>query len=374
MVRHTNKQILILGGTGAMGTYLVQMYKDKPDVDCFVTSRKHLSDFSNIHYVHGNAIDDTFLFNLLKQKDWDAIIDFMSYSTEQFQKRVNDLLNATHHYIFLSSARVYADSENPIREDSPRLLDVCTDNEYLGTDEYALAKARQEDLLQNSAKKNWTIVRPYITFSEYRLQLGVLEKEQWLYRAQKGKSIIFSKDIASKYTTMTHGKDVAKGIYALIGRKEAMGEIFQITAPNPIKWEEVLTLYTETIKKVTGKKTNVIFTDHHEMIVGGGTIYQWKYDRLFNRRFDNTKISRFIEQQEITDPKITLEVALEKFINSPKWLEHNIYDMNREIEIGLRTGEYPSLCKQKNIRCFLKLACARLHILNFIRKIRHHFD
>ena len=54
--------------------------------------------------------------------------------------------------MFLSSSRVYASQESPIREDSMRLLDVSHDSIYLKTDEYALAKARQEDILRKSGK------------------------------------------------------------------------------------------------------------------------------------------------------------------------------------------------------------------------------
>ena len=75
-----------------------------------------------------------------------------------------------------------------------RLLDVSHDSIYLKTDEYALAKARQEDILRKSGKNNWTIIRPYITYSESRLQLGVLEKEAWLYRALKGFQEMFWKN------------------------------------------------------------------------------------------------------------------------------------------------------------------------------------
>ena len=35
-----------------------------------------------------------------------------------------------------------------------RLLDISKDDKYLRTDEYALAKARQENILQKSGK-NW---------------------------------------------------------------------------------------------------------------------------------------------------------------------------------------------------------------------------
>lgn len=75
--------------------------------------------------------------------------------------------------------------------------------QYVQSDEYAIAKAKQEDILRNSDFKNWTIVRPYITYSDERLQLGFFEKELWLYRAIKGKTIIFPSDIYEKTTTLT---------------------------------------------------------------------------------------------------------------------------------------------------------------------------
>ena len=85
----------------------------------------------------------------------------------------------------------YANENGRITEKSKRLLDVCTDEEYLKTDEYALTKVRQENILLSSGKKNWTIIRPYITYNVERLQLGVYEKENWLYRALHGRSIVF---------------------------------------------------------------------------------------------------------------------------------------------------------------------------------------
>ena len=61
----------------------------------------------------------------------------------------------------------------------------------------------------SSCLKNWTIIRPYITFSDARLQLSCLEKEYWLKRVLDNKPIVFSKDLANKTTTFTCGNDVA---------------------------------------------------------------------------------------------------------------------------------------------------------------------
>ena len=42
----------------------------------------------------------------------------------------------------------------------------------------ALQKAREENLLLKSDSRNWTIIRPYITYYDERLQLGVFEKKR----------------------------------------------------------------------------------------------------------------------------------------------------------------------------------------------------
>lgn len=270
-------------------------------------------------FITGNAHNLTFLQSLLSQNQWDAIIDFMSYSTEEFKGRAKLLLDATNQYVFLSSARVYADSADPITEDSLRLLDACNDKDYLATDEYALAKARQENILAGSGKNNYTIIRPYVTFGENRLQLSALEKEYWLFDALNNKTILFSKDLSEKFTTLTYGEDVAMGIAALIGQQAAYGEAFHITVNESHQWSEILDTYISVIKKKTGCIPQVKLLDSWHPMLGGFPM-QIKWDRLYNRRFDNTKISRFIDPSKFKPTLPTLENCLTHYINNPTFL------------------------------------------------------
>lgn len=64
-----------------------------------------------------------------------------------------------------------------ITEESPRLLNTVDDQGCLATDEYALSKARCEDMLFGGGRSNWTIIRLAITYDGVvgRLQLGVYE-------------------------------------------------------------------------------------------------------------------------------------------------------------------------------------------------------
>lgn len=310
--------ILILGGTGAMGSYLTSMLINRGGVSVYCSSRSRHDNKKNLYYLQGNACEPDFLKKVVSLKFWDAIINFMAYGTKDFNEIYEELLKHTKQYVFLSSSRVYAESEEPLTEDSARLLDVCKDDDYISTDEYALAKARQEDILRKSGRKNWTIIRPYVTFGDYRLQLSCEEKESWLYRCLQGRKIVFSEDLASKLTTFTYGEDVARGIASIIGRKEALGEAFHITYEQSYPWRKIEGWYLDAIEKETGSRPKVFMTEKYQPFYGGN-LAQVKYDRLYTRRFDNSKIGQFIDINTFHSTREAIGLCIHNFIANPKF-------------------------------------------------------
>lgn len=313
-------RILLLGGTGAMGIHLVDILSAKSTNEVWVTSRSDReSQKKNVIYVKGNAMDDCFLYPLIEKQKFDVIVDFMTYQSVQLANRLPVLLAATKQYVFLSSARVFSSDELPIRESSPRLLEVCHDKEYLATDEYSLAKAREEDLFKNQTSRNYTIVRPYITYSENRLQLGVLEKEDWLYRALKGRTIVFSRDIAEKYTTLTYGYDVSSAIEKLIGNDRALGESINVMHTEAVKWEDILSLYVTLLTELTGRTPRVVMIDTATNLHYPDRKWQVLYDRCLDRKFDTEKLMSIIGQHQFVDIKNGLKMALEGFLKHPNY-------------------------------------------------------
>ncbi len=357
-------KVLILGGTGAMGTPLAEILADK-NFDVHVTSRKErLSTRQNLSYILGDAKNNDFLLKILQAHTWDAVIDFMVYGTEEFKSRADMLLSGTKQYIFISSARVYSRSEVMITEQTPRLLDVCEDKEYLQTDEYALTKARQENILRDSGKNNYTIIRPSITYNDRRLQLGVLEKENIFYRVLHGRSIVFSRDIADKVTTMTWGYNVAEGIAAIIGQNEALSQIFHITEKNAYKWSEILDIYLDVLEQKLGKRPRVVMTDKSTSFLCGNK-YQIIYCRYFNRKFDNSKISRFINESAFVDAKEGLKNCLARFLDNP---EFNGINWTLEAINDRAAGEMAQLSEISGFKNKLRYILLYYH-LDFIRKI-----
>ncbi len=338
-------KILLLGGTGAIGTALVDKLAKRDD-EVYVTTRSsHTSQFCNVHYLTGNAHDADFLSEVLKNR-FDVIVDFMIYTLEEFQARIEFFLNSTDHYLFLSSSTVYANSEEPIIEESLRLLDVCTDANLLNSDFYPIKKAKEEDLLRASGRKNWTIIRPYISYNTERLQLGVFEKEVWLWRALNGRSIPLPRDVAERRTTMTYSIDVAEMMLRIIGNKHSYGETYHLTGSQSITWKEVLDIYCTVIEEKTGKKAKIYMPDRCDEIaeiIGNRDSFQ--YDRLYDRVFDNAKILQlYSNSYQFTSIQDGLSRCLRSFIESPRYKSINI---KLEAYFNRKTGEKTPLVEFK---------------------------
>lgn len=279
-------RILLLGGTGAIGVYLSRELLGLGH-DVFITTRSKKKNYNKgLTYIQGNARDEIFIESLLENK-YDVIVDFMIYTTDEFRKRHSLLLSKTAHYVFLSTYRVFAESNEPLVEGSLRLLDVSDDVEYLRTDEYALKKARQENILRKSQYQNWTIVRPAITYSQTRFQLGVLEAETIITRARYKCPVVLPREMLDKVTTMTWAGDVARMIAELLLKPRSFCEDFNICTSEYRTWGTVADYYREII----GLVSIPINLDEYLNIFGGKN-YQLRYDRMYNRIMDNTKIMK----------------------------------------------------------------------------------
>jgi nucleoside-diphosphate-sugar epimerase len=359
--------VLLLGGTGPMGIHLSNILSARGN-EIYITSRREHDNKGNVFYIKGNARDVVFANSILRERQWDCIVDFMVYDTEEFKNRIDDLLSNTKQYVFLSSARVYDDKSDYITEDSTRLLDTSNDEEYLKTDEYALYKAREEDVLRNSKYTNYIIIRPYITYAENRLPLGVWEKETWVRRFLEGKDLALTRNFLIKDTTLCYGKDVSFCISNLIGNPSALGETYNVTSNKSCTWEDVLNIYLDEVEKLKGYRPKVTLVDayilnYKRMLFNWfvdmlsfklakvnihivNKSYQLIYDREFNRRFDNTKLLQMVPNAKFSDCNCLLGKCFKTFSERPDYSYRNwIWEFVQDKLTGNSTAlrDIPSL-------------------------------
>ena len=312
------KKILLLGGTGAMGVYLQEYLQKAPETEIYITSRSKRISSKKVHYLQGNAHDFNFLEKALMDIKPDAVVDFMVWNSENFKQASSLLLKNTGHYLFLSSYRVFAE-QNPLTENSPRLLDVCNDEEYLKTDEYGLTKARQEDILRKSNFSNWTILRPSITYSKNRFQFGCLEADVLCFRSLQNFPVVIPTEMLDKQTTLTWAGDTAKLICKLILSPKAYKEDFNLATAEKHTWREIADYYNEFI----GTIVKEISLEEYTKIVNP---WQTKYDRMFNRTLDNSKVLNVtgIDQKDFMPLYEGLKKELTKFKQHPYFNNLNI--------------------------------------------------
>ena len=288
------RNVLVIGGTGAMGIYLVpELLQMGYQVDV-VSLDSRESTNPDLRYIVGDATDMDYMKTVLARR-YDAIVDFMIYHADRFREWYRLLLDSTDHYIYLSSYRVYADLEHPIRETSPRLLDVSQDAEFLAAadDEYSLYKAIGEDVLRASVYRNWTIIRPAITYSSRRFQLVTLEMPLTVGRAFLGKPVVLPIEARNVQGTMSWAGDVGRMIARLVLNEKALGETYTVSTAEHHTWGEIADYYRD----LTGMK--VIWVGMEDYLKSfcnqatrkiRGARWQLQYDRLYNRIIDNSKI------------------------------------------------------------------------------------
>ena len=284
------KKILILGATGAMATYLIPELLNEGHTVVGVALDDAVVSGENYTHIIANAMDLDFLSAELA-KGYDGIVDFMIYkSKELFEKYYKLFLDNCEHYIFLSTYRVYAGSY-PIKEESPRLLDVEKPDDFVYDFEYSIYKAESENLLMASDYNNFTIVRPAITYSKRKFQLTTLEAGTVVARMLAGKPLVLPESAMDCEATMSWAGDVAKMLKAILFNKKAMREAYTLSTAEHHTWRDIADIYARIggLKYVTASAEDFI-----NIVCGDGekaySYQQLKYDRCFNRIVDNSKI------------------------------------------------------------------------------------
>lgn len=287
-----SRRVLVSGATGAMGQYLVPRLAQMGYEITALSLDDVTSNDPNVRYLKKDAYDIEGMQAFIQQEKFDGIVDFMIYNTYQNPYFLPMMLDHTEHYIYLSSYRVYSSSELPIRECSPQWLDCSDDECFRNSDDYSIYKARGEYFVRNAARKNWSIIRPAITYSRMRYQLVTLEMNNTLARARAGKKAVLpiqAKDVAA---TMTWAGDVANMIANILFNDRALGEDYSACTAEHRTWGEIADYY----KELCGLETVWIDKEDYLKIITPNPYHrfharwQLEYDRLQPRIMDNSKI------------------------------------------------------------------------------------
>ena len=283
------KRILLIAGGGTLGSYTsLELLKRGYMVDV-IALNDCTSLNRNLTWIQKSA-DDALLLELFKAHHYNAIVDFIHYrDPEAYKARGKMLLENTDQLVFLSSYRVYADVEHPIKETSPQLLNVVKDHYFLQNETYAIPKSHNENTIRASVRRNWTIIRPLISFSHFRLDMVTTGASELLIRSREGKTILMPEAAKELTAGVGWAGNIGKMIASLICNEKALGEAFTLGTGEVNTWGEVADMYTDLL----GAKFAWIPTEDYLQNATDNSFMQrcaLLYDRLFDRRINTAKL------------------------------------------------------------------------------------
>jgi len=307
------KKVLLIAGGGTLGRYTAaELLRLGCHVD-IICLEDNLSEHQQLCYYKGYA-DLEYLKNFLKERSYDGIVNFIHYEDVDTYKPVHKLLSEnTGHLIFLSSYRVYADLEHPITETSPTLYDTIKDEEFLDNETYAVPKSKAEWFLRNeSGTKNWTIVRPVISFSDRRLDIVTVSGRKVIECTEEGKTILLPKDAKDLTAGLDWAGNSGKLIANLLFKDKAFGEVFTVSTAQNLTWGEVANIYTELLGVKFEWVDTDVFIKENPYLQSNPWIL--KYDRLFDRAIDNSKILKVtgLKKEDFVSIRDGIKIELAK--------------------------------------------------------------
>ncbi len=281
-------KILLIGGTGILSANIRDLAIERGH-DVYILNRG-INKVKNTNGKVKNIISDI-RDREQANKDlhdfyFDVVVDFISFNIDELKNTLSIVQNKCHQFIFISSATVYRDTIAGEK--------ITEDFETSNPDwEYAAHKIDCENYLKNNfttTKMKYTIIRPYVTYSDARIPFAVIPpRSQWTLADRiKNKRPVILWDNGQAICTLTYSKDFAVGVVGLFANEKALNETFHITTDYTLTWAEAL----KYIAAALGEN-NVLAADIPSSYIARkmpGLKGELFGDKARNREFNNDKI------------------------------------------------------------------------------------
>ena len=287
-------KVLFIGGTGNISTSVSRLCVER-GIELFHLNRgKSGVKIPGVKLIIGD-INAGELKTKLQKYNWDAVVDWIAFTTKDIERDIKLFRKKTKQFIFISSASVYQ---------KPPTHYIITESTPLANPFWVYSQnkiACEEKLISAYRTENFpsTIVRPSHTYDTMiPIAIGNGNEYTVVDRMLKGKQIIVHGDGTSLWT-LTHSEDFAKGFVGLLGNPNVIGHAFQITSDEVLNWNQIY----EAIGNAVNVKPNLIhissdFICQAEKSLTGDLIG----DKSISAVFDNTKIKTFVPDYNAVIP------------------------------------------------------------------------
>jgi nucleoside-diphosphate-sugar epimerase len=287
-------KVLFIGGTGIISSASVKLGLER-GIDMYLLNRGSTAARpapEGAKILQGDIRDPQSARDALKGHTFDAVVDWVAFTTEHIQNDLELFRGNTGQYIFISSASAYQTPPASF----PATESTVLNNPYW---QYSRNKIACEEMLVRAYREEnfpATIVRPSHTYD--RTLLPFDGGYTVVNRMRLGKKVVVHGDGTSLWT-LTHHADFAKGFVPLLGLPAAIGEAVQITGDEWLSWNQIYEIVAKAARteaKMVHVPSDLIAAYDPEW--GAGLLG----DKSHSMIFDNSKIKRLVPGFHATIP------------------------------------------------------------------------
>jgi nucleoside-diphosphate-sugar epimerase len=282
-------KILFIGGTGYISTACTELALARGHATTLL-NRGTRQAVAGAETIAADANDLARASQALRGRTWDAVVDFISFTPVDIEKRIELFRGRTAQFVFISSASAY---QKPLTDY------LVTESTPLSNPlwDYSRNKIASEERLSRAYREEGfpvTIIRPSLTYGDHIVPLAInswLKSYTAIDRMRRGEPLIIPGDGLTLWT-LTHNTDFAKGLLGLLGHPGAIGHPFHITSDEALTWDQIYRLTAEAAG-VAAPRFVHIASDFIAACVPSmtGTLLG---DKSNTALFDNSKLRRFV--------------------------------------------------------------------------------
>jgi 2'-hydroxyisoflavone reductase len=242
------KNVLIIGGSYFVGRTFVEALIREGAYSVYIVNRGNRPlRIDGLQEIVCDRSHSKKLGALLPHLNWDAVIDFCAYSSEDIEQSMS-ALTSVRHYIYISTASIYEDTlDFPIKEDAPKLkgpqpeLGPYADYGY----NKWLAELKLVELCQ-AAHIPSTSLRPAIIYGQY----NYAPRESYFFElVRQGKTVVLPDNDLALFQFVSVW-DVSRIIRRCIGNVNVFSAAFNVAAEELICYRRLV----EILEEVSAKK------------------------------------------------------------------------------------------------------------------------
>ena len=311
-------KVVIIGGSGHIGTFLIPMLINKGYETICVTrgkSKPYVDDpaWKKVIKVTLDRVNDKDFEQKIMEMKPDIIVDLINYSIEQTKKIVSAIQNNSFcsHYIFCSSVWAHGRSEVlPITNESLLKDPVCDyGKDKYSSEKFLLEKFRKEKFPVTIiapgqiSGPGWNIINPWGCLLHKPFQL--IADGETIYLPNFGQETIHH----------VHAEDVAQLFYkAITNRNQALGEIFNAVSGGSI----TLYGYAKLLYDYFGKEPKIEFKEWKDFCdyVGDKKETDMSYKHLIRSGFFNyEKENKLLGYKPKYSNIETIKIAVKSYVD-----------------------------------------------------------